>query len=300
MRQLPPLNALRAFEAVARLSSVTGAAAELRVSHSAVSQKLRQLEAWFGQRLFARPGRRIVPTPSALLLAQDARAAFDRIARSAEQLERHGRPQVIVVNATPSLAMRWLIPKSAEFSLAHPDIELRITTSATDDIAGLSDEHDLIIRRDAMTRPGFICRKLLDDVSVPVLAPKLLERHRPVTPSDLLALPILHMRSRPDAWPRWLARQGIEVPERWATIGGHWFDHFFLSLQAAINGLGVAVGPQVLVEDDLKTGRLVNPFPDFPLESPGFHILYRQSLARKSAGGTVLEWLSTITSARLI
>ena len=121
MRRLPPLNAVKAFEAAARLSSVTAAAEELRVSHSAVSQQIKQLEDWFGQKLFSRPGRRIEPTAAALSYLEDVRAALDRIALASEQLANRGSRRVLTINCTPSFALRWLIPRTARLSDRQSD-----------------------------------------------------------------------------------------------------------------------------------------------------------------------------------
>lgn len=297
MRRLPSLTALRSFEAAARLSSITAAADELQVSHSAISQSIRQLEGYFGQKLFARSGRGIEPTPAALAYLDDVRAAFDRLAVASDQLARRGVQRQLSINATPSFAMRWLIPQTAAFQLEHPTIELRITTSTSDGIAHLKERYDLIIRRDVMTRPDHVCKRLLDDVSTPVLAPALFDKRPLRKPQDLLELPLLHLRSRPDAWTRWFKQQGVARP---STLAGSYFDHFFLSLQAASNGLGVAIGSYVLMEDDLKSGRLIAPFPDQPLVGPGFHVLYRQSLAEDQAGRSFLAWLGQVTGASLV
>ncbi|HZT01037.1 MAG TPA: LysR substrate-binding domain-containing protein [Steroidobacteraceae bacterium] len=297
MRRLPSLTALRAFEAAARLSSVTAAAAELGISHSAISQHIRQLEEYFGQRLFNRRGRRIEPAPAALAYLEDVRAAFDRLALASDQLARRGSQRALSINATPSFAMRWLIPHTAAFQLDHPSIELRISTSDSDSIAQLKENPDLIVRREPMTRTDYVCRRLLDDVSTPVAAPSLLKRHVLEKPADLLRLPLLHMRSRPDAWAKWFKMQGVRWP---ATLSGPYLDHFFLSLQAASSGLGVAIGPHVLMEEDLRSKRLVAPFCEHPLVGPGFHVLYRTQLVADRAGRTVLEWLQKITGAELL
>jgi len=193
--------------------------------------------------------------------------------------------------------MRWLIPHTAAFQLDHPSIELRISTSDSDSIAQLKENPDLIVRREPMTRTDYVCRRLLDDVSTPVAAPSLLKRHVLEKPADLLRLPLLHMRSRPDAWAKWFKMQGVRWP---ATLSGPYLDHFFLSLQAASSGLGVAIGPHVLMEEDLRSKRLVAPFCEHPLVGPGFHVLYRTQLVADRAGRTVLEWLQKITGAELL
>lgn len=297
MRRLPPLNALKAFEATARLSSVTAAADELNVSHSAVSQHIKQIEDYFGQKLFTRPGRRVEPNAAALRYLEDVKAAFDRLAIASEQLARRGDTHIVTVSATPSVAMRWFIPKTAAFQHAHPNIELRVTTSTSDEISHLDKPFDIVIRRDEMTRPGHFCRKLLDDISTPVASPAYLEKHPVAKPADLFERSLLHLRSRPHAWQAWFAQRGEDLPD---TIAGPYFDHFFLSLQAAINGLGVAMAPHALAADDLESGHLVAPFPDLTIEGAGFHILCRNDIVAERAPRTFLRWLEKETGASLI
>ena len=294
MRKLPPLNDLKAFEATARLSSVTAAAEELCVTHSSVSQRIKQLEAHFGQKLFVRSGRGLEPTPAALAYQEDLSISFDRIALATERLTNSGRRRLLTVNTTPSFAMRWLIPRALEFHVAHPSIELVTSTSKSDAITALDRPHDFIIRREPMESPEHRCMHLLSDVMTPVMAPELLADHRIETASDLLPLTHLHMRSRPQAWKQWFDKYDVETPE---TIGGSFFDHFFLSLEAAISGLGVAIGPHALIQEDIASGRLVAPLPDHTIEGPGFHLLYRKEVAKERAGEAFISWISQSAAA---
>lgn len=200
MRRLPPLRAIKVFEAVARHTSVTAAAEELCVSHSAVSQQIRVLEEYFGKPLFSRSGRGIEPTPEASAYLEDVRACLDRLAIASEQLTRHTIGRVLKINATPSFAMRWLIPQTSSFQLANPSIELRISTSATDEIDQLGEPYDFIVRRNVMSRSDHACRRIADDVSTALVSPMLLEKTAINDPRDLLEVPLLHLKSRPDAW----------------------------------------------------------------------------------------------------
>jgi LysR family glycine cleavage system transcriptional activator len=288
MRRLPPLRALKAFEAVARHTSVGAAAEELCVSHSAVSQQVKILEEYFGLSLFRRSGRGIEPTLEAAAYLEDVRACLDRLAIASEQLTRRTLGKVLKVNATPSFAMRWLIPQTSSFQLSNPSIELRISTSPTDEIDQLGEPYDFIIRRNVMSRGDHACQRIADDISTALVSPSLLEKYPIKAAQDLLAVPLLHLKSRPDAWKRWFRANGIVIGE---TIAGPYFDHFFLSLQAAINGLGAAVGPFALIQDDLASRRLVAPFPERTLVGPGFHVLYRTSTLKDRAGRLFLDWL---------
>ncbi len=198
MRRLPPLRALRVFEVVARHASVTRAAEELAVSHSAVSQQIKQLEDYFGQPLFMRSGRGISPTPGATAFLEDVRSCFDRLAIASEQLSHRTYGRVLKIDATPSFALRWLIPQISAFQLANPSIELRISTSATDGIGHLNEPVDFVVRRDVMSRPDHVCQRFLDDVSTVVLSPTLLKQKRIASPEDMLevAAPAFEVAAR--------------------------------------------------------------------------------------------------------
>lgn len=273
MRQLPPLNALRSFEAAARLASVTAAAEEMRVSHSAVSQQIKLLEEFFGQELFIRKGRSIAPTPNAVALLSDISAAFDLISIGAQRLMAQASEATISVNTTPSLALRWLIPKTSAFQIANPTINVLVQTAEADSIEHLNQPYDLIVRRFPMEKRGYRCFPLIADISTPLASPAYLEDHQIRSPEDLLPLTLLHMKSRPEAWRRWFAKHTDLDSD---VIRGPFLDHFFLTLQSAISGLGVALGPLCIVEEDLEAGRLIAPLPDLTINGPGFHVLVRE------------------------
>jgi LysR family glycine cleavage system transcriptional activator len=290
MRRLPPLKSLRAFEAAARHGSLTAAADELGVTHSAVSQQIKLLEAFFGQKLFAKNGRNIALAPHARAYLEDVRSCFDRLALASDQLAERGSRRIIRVNATPSFAMRWLIPRLSSFQLQYPRVEVRVATSASDTIDQLGEGYDVIIRRDVMVRDGCVCQRFLDDISTPVAAPALAGLTQMRSPAGLLGLPLLHLRSRPDAWVRWFRIAGVPITE---TLSGPFHEHFFLSLQAAIAGLGVALAPKVLVEDDLEAGRLSQPFPDLVLPGSGFFALFGDKSGRDRDLEQFVAWLTS-------
>lgn len=292
MRRLPPLNSLRAFEAAARLSSVTAAAEELGVSHSAVSQQVKQLEDYFGQRLFNRPGRRVEPTPAAIALLEDVKAAFDRIAVASEQLTRRGVRRIVTVNATDSFAMHWLIPRIAAFQQEYPHFEIRVATAMSDGIAQLDGPYDLIIRSGVMARPGYVCRALMDESATPLLHPRLAAARTFKQPEDLKLAPLLHTRSHADAWRRWFLEHGAPTVE---TLDGPFFDSMSLAIKAALNGLGAIMAPDAFVAEELAEGRLVAPFPERTLRGAGFHVLFREDAAQERGTRELLRWLDSQT-----
>lgn len=291
---LPPLKALRVFEAVVRTRNLSAAAAELHVTHSAVSQQLKLLEMYFGQLLFQRSSRGVQPSEAALQFYAEVKSCLDRIALASEHLKAAGEKRVVKVNTTPSVALRWLIPRLSAFQMEQPRIEVRVATSEFDGIDGLKDAYDVIIRRDPHERSGYQCERFLDDVSVPLASPAYLERQPIAHPQDCLRASLLHLASRRDAWARWLGLAGIAAPQ---PVPGQVYQHFFLSLQAAGADLGVAIGSLALVEEDLASGRLVQLFPGLVLRDRGFHMLYRNGPTAGSALGLFVDWLRRMGAA---
>ncbi|WP_419905213.1 LysR substrate-binding domain-containing protein [Kiloniella sp.] len=289
MRKLPPLKAIKIFEAAARHESLTLAAGELNVSVSAVSQQIRILEAYFQKPLFAKQGRALKLTPPARAYLEDIRACLDRLALASEQMAGSHKNAAIRVNTTPSFAMRWLIPNLPSFQRKHPQTEVNIVTSPLDSIDDLHNSFDIVIRRDQMERTGHECHKFLDDIMIAVASPKLPGiEHITSAKSLKKSGKLLHLKSRSDAWARWLKNANISAPQ---TLTGQYFDHFFLSLQAAINGLGIALAPRVLVSDDIAQGQLVQLCREHTLEGPGFHCLFREDTQSDRTTAPFLQWL---------
>ena len=264
-RRLPPLNALRAFEAAARLGSFTQAAEELRVTHGAVSRQVQILEAWLDRPLFERHNRRVVLTEAGTAYLAEIGAALDRIAvATARQVERSAR-RLLRVNALATFTMRWLIPRLSAFQLAHPATEVRLTTDNTR-LAEAAEPFDVAIRGGPDPIPGFVARPFLSETRIPVCSPALLARSALQRPEDLRDHTLLHAATLPGVWPQWLLAAGVPAldPQRSVTL-----EHFYLTLQAALDGLGVAIGPARLVADDVAAKRLVLPFsgPALPARS---------------------------------
>ncbi len=270
MRRLPPLNALRAFEAAARCGSISLAANELGVTHSAISQQVLLLERYFGQKLFHRPGKRIEATASALALLEDVREALDRIAIASDQLDRRGLDRIVTINAPHSFAMLWLMPRVAAFQEKYRQIELRVSTAiANRDPLQLDGPYDFVIRRGPMVRQGYTCTKLLDDAATPLLFAHA--KSSIVEPKQLQHGALLHARSWPDAWRRWLSQFAMLRTE---TLDGSFFDHTALALHGAVSNLGATIAPLVLADEYLASGKLIAPFRDCVISGPGYHIMH--------------------------
>lgn len=271
MRRLPPLKAIAAFEAAARHESVTKAAIELNVSHSAISQQIKILEHHFNQRLFQKKGNGIELTPKARNFLKDVTESLDIIAVASQNLTSSNVLNRISVNSTPTFSVQWLVPRIADFQRAFPNVEVKTEVSTTDVLSKAYDQSDLIIRRYPMKKSGMECVRILDDVSVAVAAPRLFEAESLESPSDLLRFKLLHTKSRISAWPNWFRKAGIVTNQ---TLAGQVFDHIFLSLASARSGAGICLCPHVFVEDDIRDGRLVNVFAENVIIGSGFYALY--------------------------
>lgn len=247
-----PLNALRAFEAVARTGSTKAAAESLFVTPSAVSHQIRNLEAQLGAMLFDRSGPRPRLLPEGEALAQSLADAFARIDAACAAVARDRKPQPLVVAAIPSVAMCWLIPRLASFRAAHPGVDLRIIYALHGRDIDFRDVHlAFAFGETPPAAPGIRAEPFLPGLSVPVCAPTL----APPGPADaaqILRLGILH-DTDPAGWARWLERAGHSGP----TPTGPVFEDFNLLRAAALEGQGVALCPLAMVAGDLAAGRLV-------------------------------------------
>ena len=287
----PPLNAVRAFEAAARHSSFKAAAAELGVTHGAVSRQVALLEAWLDDTpLFLRLNRRVVLTPGGAALLAEFGPALDRIAAAVRQHRgRRGEaPRTVLrVNAVATFSLRWLLPRLTLFRDRHPGIEVRLTTS-NDPIDALPEPFDVIIRGGPDQFHGFVPRLLLPERRSPVCSPALLARLDLTQPADLAQHTLLHVSTMPRLWRDWLAAAECPAFDPAASLT---LDHFYLALQAAADGLGVAMGPTALVADDLAAGRLVMPFPAVSLPARSYFAYLPQAQIADPASVAFCDWL---------
>jgi LysR family glycine cleavage system transcriptional activator len=263
---LPPLNALRAFEVAGRLGSFKDAAAELHVTQGAVSQQVRLLEAWLGAPLFERHNRRVVLTAAAKAYLEEIGPLFGQLSQATE---RYGIPgsasRTLSVNALATFTLRWLVPRLAKFRAEHPEVDVKVETSS-EPVESLKETCDIIIRGGPDTFYGYSMRPFLTEERIPVCSPVLLQRVPLRIPEDMRQHTLLHTSSLPRLWPDWLAQAQIPALRPAAVLS---FDHFYLTLQAAVDAIGIAMGPTALVSDDLAAGRLVAPFagPRLPSRS---------------------------------
>lgn len=250
MGRLPPLHALAAFEAAARLETFARAAEELCVTHSAVSHRIRQLEDHLQAQLLVRTARRVVPTPQGERFLGVVRAVLGRLDRAASNLRGNSR-LVVRASVLPAFVSRWLIGRVGGFYRDHPDIDLEVQTTTM--LANLrAGEADVAIRFGGGAYPGLASRQLFTECVFPVASPRYLEMIRPIRSPGELRQAVL-LRNAHGPWKPWFAAAGLDWDE--PSTGPLYTDIGFL-LDAAVNGQGIALGRSSLVEDQLQSGQL--------------------------------------------
>lgn len=271
-RRLPPLNALRAFEAAARCGNFTRAAQELFVTQGAISRHIATLEEWLGVKLFDRGRKGISLSSAGQTYFASMRVALDHIEHGTRQLLQSPDESLLRIKLPPTFAIRWLIPRLSRFHALHPKIDVQITTShkPTDfdrddvDVSIHSEPHP-------PTGPGY--RLLFRETLVPVCAPGLLERDPPLKkPADLARHALLYSLNRPRDWSTWLAAAGVRGVD---GNRGLKFENAGMAYQAAAEQLGVMVAVLPFVQDDLASGRLVTPFDLRVATEGGYFMAWR-------------------------
>ncbi|MFC7738609.1 LysR substrate-binding domain-containing protein [Roseomonas sp. GCM10028921] len=287
-RRLPSLVALRSFEAAARHRSVTRAAGELSVTPGAVSRGVRTLEEELGTSLFSRGPSGLALTPAGEALFAAARDGLDRIASGVAAM-RHAAPRRrLRVGAYTLFASRWLIPRWNRLRERHPELEIDLQTSA-DPLELVPGVFDAVIAvADTRPRPGLAKLPLVPIDMMPVCAPRLAEGF------DWRGVPLLHSRQRPDDWARWLQAAGIAGVDPAAGPG---FESIALALDAAAEGLGVALAIRALVAADLAAGRVVVPHPFVRRTTRLFTLLHDAERIGDPAILALRGWLAEEASA---
>lgn len=287
MRDLPPLTALRAFEAAARHASFKRAAEELSLGATAISHQVRQLEDRLGLALFERRARQVVLTEAGRRLFPVVRDGLDAMAMTIETLQSAPARPLLTISTTSAFAARWLVPKLGDFAAAEPGVSLHV--HASDESVDLRREHvDLAVRYGRGTYPGLRSEPLLRARFAPVCSPSLDLR----TPAGLHRHPLISYTWRlqdadtPD-WPRWLREAGLSADR---MLGGPMFSDETHAIQAAIAGQGVALASLPLVADELAHRHLVVPFGPC-LDGHDFHLVWAPPSESSDAFRRVRDWL---------
>ena len=256
MRKLPPLNAVRAFEAAARHISFTKAAKELFVTHGAVSKQVASLEAWLATPLFNRTQSQLTLTDAGRTFLAAVTPALDRIAVTAMQLLEQTEPTGLRISAPPTFTMRWLIPRISAFQRKRAGVEVKLTTS-TAPVNFEERGDDVAIRAGHQPLPGMSSVPFMTEIIVPICHPDLMEGDRLKTPMDLAGHTLIAYDTEPMAWTEWLPLAGLSEPIQTQHLQ---FEQMYFALQAAAEGLGLVLVPLFLVADDIIAGRLCAPF----------------------------------------
>ncbi|HYC49228.1 MAG TPA: transcriptional regulator GcvA [Burkholderiales bacterium] len=305
--RLPPLNALRAFEAAARHLSVKKAAIELNVTPAAVSHQIRMLEDYLGVQLFHRYNRALELTDAARAAMPKLREGFDALVQAVERLRSHVSGGVLTVSAAPSFAARWLMPRLHRFIAAHPEVDVRVSArmrrvsvDGKGDVAERAtveawlDDSDIAILYGRGNYPGMWVKKLLDLTLTPICSPRLMQGEHPLkTPADLAHHMLLHddtgdLYDNEPFWDVWLKAANVSGVD--SRRGPH-FSHAVLAFEAAIDAVGVVATMPVLAAEDIAAGRLIAPFRlHLPLAS-AYYLVCHETASTRPAVTLFRDWL---------
>ena len=287
MRKLPPLNALKAFEAAARHLSFTRAADELYVTQAAVSHQVKGLEEFLGVQLFLRRNRSLLLTQEGQTYYLELKEIFDHIVQATECVKFASQRGSLTISLPPSFAILWFVPRLSRFREAYPDIDVRIR--AVDEVDGsLTDDVDVAIYYGAGKWPGLRAYKLHNEYLIPVCSPLLLSGTKPLRePRDLLNHTLLHDETR-NAWKDWFKLVGIDKDK---GDNGPIFSHSNLALKAAVHGQGIALANNVLVKPEIDAGHLIQIFPEALPRQKSFYLVCRDSQSEVGKIATFRNWL---------
>lgn len=267
VRTLPPLNSIKAFDAAARHLSFTKAGDELCVTHGAISRQIQLLEQWLGIPLFLRLARGLQLTEDGVRFYAEVNSMLNGIASAAERIRRKQSARVIRVQSLPTFTMRWLIPKLPDFQRKYPELEIRLSIAA-DAMPPRVNEFEVFLTGGPESHHGFRSGRFLDEQRIAVTAPELLERFPIQEAGDLENHVLLHTTSLPALWSNWFACAGAQNMKCRSELT---FEHLYLSLQAAVKGVGVAIGPTALVQEDINEGRLRYVMPECALPARSYY-----------------------------
>lgn len=285
---LPSLGALQAFEAAARHGSFTRAGEELSLTQGAISRQVAALEESLGVPLFERVRQRVTLTPAGQSYAAEIRDALSRIASATlSVMAFRGAGGTLALAILPTFGTRWLIPRLPDFFSRHPEVTINFATRIRP-FDFREEGLDAAIHFGDPTWPGAAAHRLMGEVIIPVASPALIARAGIAAPADVLNAPLLQQSTRPRAWANWLELQGLP-PGR--ALMGPSFEQFAMVAQAAVAGLGMAIVPRMLVEEELRSGQLVIPF-DRPLESnQGYWLVYPEEKRDRPPIVAFRDWL---------
>ena len=288
MRKLPSLNGVKAFEAAARHGSFAAAAAELSVTPAAVSRLVKLLEERLGIALFERKANGLSLTAAGSAYQNGLTPLLDNLATLTSQIESLSGPRILTIGVGPTFATRWLIPRLSDFQKNAPDIELRFATGGA--AGSFSDDWTCGIQQGDGNFQGLVSEPMFSADLTPVCAPRL--EMELAKPSDLKPQQMLRVAHAPEDWRQWLDAAGL----RRVSARGAEFEYYAQALQAALDGVGVALGIRPYVDDDLAAGRLVAPFSVDVSNGKRWYLVYRENRRRDREFVAFRDWVMSQTS----
>jgi LysR family glycine cleavage system transcriptional activator len=288
MSRLPFLNGIKAFEAAARYGSFSAAAGELNVSPAAISRMVHLLEDRLGVALFERKANRLAVTPAGRAYQAGLTPIFEALVSLTAQVTTQVSARILTIGVGPTFAIRWLIPRLADFRRQEADIEVRFTTGGV--AADFKDDWTCGIKLGNGDWPGLVAERLFAADLSPVCAPRLAARLK--RPGDLKSSTLLRVAHSTEDWPLWLKAAGVSR----LAVKGPEFEYYGQVLQAAADGVGIAMGIAPYIDDDLAAGRLVAPFPLTVPKGKQWYLVYRDFRRDQRDFAAFRNWL--LQSAR--
>ncbi|CDG19038.1 transcriptional regulator GcvA [Xenorhabdus doucetiae] len=289
-KRLPPLNALRVFDAAARHLSFTKAAEELFVTQAAVSHQMKSLEDFLGLKLFRRRNRSLLLTEDGQSYYLDIKEIFTAINDATRKLQARSAKGALTVSLSPSFAIQWLVPRLSGFNQSFPGIDVRIQAVDREEDK-LADDVDVAIFYGRGNWPGLRTDRLYPEYLLPVCSPSLLTGDRPLkTPSDLARHTLLHDSSRRD-WQAYIRQ--LDMQQQINVQQGPIFSHSAMVIQAAVHGQGVALANNVMAQNEIDAGRLVCPFNDVLVSKNAFYLVCHDNQAELGKIAAFRKWILT-------
>ncbi|MBS9424950.1 transcriptional regulator GcvA [Photorhabdus noenieputensis] len=287
-KRLPPLNALRVFDAAARHLSFTKAAEELFVTQAAVSHQMKSLEDFLGLKLFRRRNRSLLLTEEGQSYYLDIKEIFTAINEATRKLQARSAKGALTVSLSPSFAIQWLVPRLSSFNLAYPGIDVRIQAVDREEDK-LADDVDVAIFYGRGNWPGLRTDRLYAEYLLPVCSPSLLTGENPLkTPADLARHTLLHDSSRRD-WQAYVRQ--LDMQQQINVQQGPIFSHSAMVIQAAVHGQGIALANNVMARTEIDAGRLVCPFNDVLVSKNAFYLVCHDSQAELGKIAAFRQWV---------
>ncbi|WP_350304679.1 transcriptional regulator GcvA [Photorhabdus viridis] len=287
-KRLPPLNALRVFDAAARHLSFTKAAEELFVTQAAVSHQMKSLEDFLGLKLFRRRNRSLLLTEDGQSYYLDIKEIFTSINEATRKLQARSAKGALTVSLSPSFAIQWLVPRLSSFNLAYPGIDVRIQAVDREEDK-LADDVDVAIFYGRGNWPGLRTDRLYAEYLLPVCAPSLLTGENPLkTPADLARHMLLHDTSRRN-WQAYIRQ--LDMQQQINVQQGPIFSHSAMVIQAAVHGQGIALANNVMARTEIDAGRLVCPFNDVLVSKNAFYLVCHDNQAELGKIAAFRQWV---------